>query len=216
MPNFLSSFNSPGATQSQPDFTMNTFRPSSKKEITNNLKVHDRLLVASPAVQRKATLAQLYYLDYYRDLLTYLHQRKLRKDSILETSPSPAALQSYNLKERALLRKRRVKLVLDNFHIITQVGQGGYGEVYLARRKGTGEVVALKKMRKATLAKMGEVRHVLVERDILTSARSDWLVRLLYAFQDDENIFLAMVRIVDSLNYFKWAHSKFAGICWWR
>jgi len=55
------------------------------------------------------------------------------------------------------LRKRRTKLKLDNFHIVTQVGQGGYGEVYLARHKETNQVVALKKMKKRTLAKMDEV-----------------------------------------------------------
>lgn len=39
-----------------------------------------------------------------------------------------------------------------------QVGQGGYGSVYLARKVDTGEVCALKKMKKTTLAKMDEVR----------------------------------------------------------
>lgn len=66
---------------------------------------------------------------------------------------------SYKGRERVLLRKRRTKLKLEQFHIITQVGQGGYGEVYLARRKDTGQVVALKKMRKRTLLKMDEVRY---------------------------------------------------------
>jgi cell cycle protein kinase DBF2 len=46
---------------------------------------------------------------------------------------------------------------VDQFHIIAQVGQGGYGEVYLARKQESGEVCALKKMRKKTLAKMNEV-----------------------------------------------------------
>jgi cell cycle protein kinase DBF2 len=36
------------------------------------------------------------------------------------------------------------------------------------------------------------VRHVLVERDILTATKTPWLVRLLYAFQDPENVYLAM------------------------
>ncbi len=66
-------------------------------------------------------------------------------------------------------------------------------------------------MRKRTLFKMDEVclldsvtpltaitdrasqiRHVLVERDILTATKTPWLVRLLYAFQDPEYVYLAM------------------------
>lgn len=54
-------------------------------------------------------------------------------------------------------------------------------------------MVALKKMKKTTLAKMDEIKHVLVERDILTATKTPWLVALLYAFQDPSHIFLAMV-----------------------
>lgn len=103
--------------------------------------------------------------------------------------------QSYNGRERVLLRKRRTKLRVDQFRIIAQVGQGGYGSVYLARKVDTNEVCALKKMRKGTLAKMDEVKHVLVERDILTATKTPWLVRLLYAFQDREHVYLAMVSL---------------------
>lgn len=100
---------------------------------------------------------------------------------------------SYNGRERVLLRKRRTKLRVEQFRILAQVGQGGYGSVYLARKADTQEVCALKKMRKGTLAKMDEVKHVLVERDILTAVKTPWLVRLLYAFQDTEHVYLAMV-----------------------
>ncbi|POV95387.1 hypothetical protein PSTT_16307, partial [Puccinia striiformis] len=113
----------------------------------------------------------------------------------VEIDPSQAGKEwrSYCGRERALLRKRRTKLKLDSFHIIVQVGQGGYGEVFLARHKLSKEVVALKKMKKKTLLKMDEVRHVLTERDILTAtSKSDWLVKLLYAFQDPDYIYLAM------------------------
>ena len=74
-----------------------------------------------------------------------------------------------------------------------QVGQGGYGSVFLARKADTGEVCALKKMKKTTLAKMDEVKHVLIERDILTATKTPWLVSLLYAFQDRDHVYLAMV-----------------------
>lgn len=37
-----------------------------------------------------------------------------------------------------------------------------------------------------------QIRHVLVERDILTATKTPWLVRLLYAFQDPQHVYLAM------------------------
>ena len=91
------------------------------------------------------------------------------------------------------MRKRRTKLSAPDFQLISQIGQGGYGQVFLARKKDSREICALKKMNKRLLHKMDEVRHILVERDILTAANSEWLVKLLYAFQDNDNIYLAMV-----------------------
>lgn len=98
----------------------------------------------------------------------------------------------YAGRERANLRKRRVRLRHGDFQILTQVGQGGYGQVFLAQKKDTREVCALKVMSKKLLFKLDEVRHVLTERDILTTAQSEWLVRLLYSFQDEKSIYLAM------------------------
>ncbi|KAK3071171.1 serine/threonine-protein kinase dbf2 [Teratosphaeriaceae sp. CCFEE 6253] len=47
-------------------------------------------------------------------------------------------------------------------------------------------------MSRKRLYKLDEVRHVLIESDVLTSAKSKWLVRLLYTFQNDSSIYLAM------------------------
>ncbi|KIO21696.1 hypothetical protein M407DRAFT_124912 [Tulasnella calospora MUT 4182] len=181
------------------DVRMETARPPTYKK-GPNLKLWERELVDSQEVRRKATVAQLYFLDYYFQTLGFLAARKERKARFeadtrtrqLSPAEYAAELKSYNGRERVLLRKRRTKLRLDQFHILAQVGQGGYGEVYLARKSETGEVCALKKMRKRTLHKMDEIRHVLVERDILTATKTPWLVRLLYAFQDPTYVYLAM------------------------
>ncbi|PNS13999.1 hypothetical protein CAC42_6512 [Sphaceloma murrayae] len=154
-----------------------------------------------PNVRRLANVTQLYFLDYYYDLLSYVHTRQKRMDTFKAHNPLPPAtnkeeyqanLTQYLGRERANLRSRRTRLRHGDFQILTQVGQGGYGQVYLAQKKDTREVCALKIMSKKLLFKLDEVRHVLTERDILTNAKSEWLVRLLYAFQDDNSIYLAM------------------------
>lgn len=142
------------------------------------------------------------FFDYYFSALSYLASRKERRakfDADTSSRSPPLTeeayakeLKSYLGRERVLLRKRRTKTKVHQFHIIAQIGQGGYGEVFLARKRDSGEVCALKKMRKGTLIKMDEARHVLIERDILTATKSPWLVGLLYAFQDPEFVYLAM------------------------
>ncbi|KAM0722604.1 hypothetical protein Q7P37_002045 [Cladosporium fusiforme] len=158
-----------------------------------------------PTVKRMANVTQLYFLDYYFDLLSYTANRQSRLQAFKQHNPAPSPASqevekdeySKNWKvylnhERTNLRERRTKLQHGDFQILTQVGQGGYGQVYLAQKKDTREVCALKVMSKKLLFKLDEIRHVLTERDILTTAKSDWLVRLLYAFQDDSSIYLAM------------------------
>ncbi|QRG36334.1 hypothetical protein FDK38_000669 [Candidozyma auris] len=153
--------------------------------------------------KRLTSVVQLYFLDYYCDMFDYVisrHERsrlveaRLQSDPNYASNPKRAQLEwkSYVGRERALLRKRRIKPKHKDFEMITQVGQGGYGQVFLARKKDTREVCALKVLNKKLLVKLDETRHVLTERDILTNTRSDWLVKLLYAFQDAEKVFLAM------------------------
>ncbi|KIK91830.1 hypothetical protein PAXRUDRAFT_830489 [Paxillus rubicundulus Ve08.2h10] len=181
------------------DISMDTAKNATTMKKTG-FQLWERELLDSSEVKRKATVAQLYFLDYYFQSLGYLSARKERrarfdvdtKKRQLSAAEYSKEFKSYCGRERVLLRKRRAKLRLEQFHIIAQVGQGGYGEVFLARKQETGEVCALKRMRKRTLHKMDEVRHVLVERDILTATKTPWLVRLLYAFQDTLHVYLAM------------------------
>ncbi|KAL7920053.1 kinase-like protein [Trichoderma austrokoningii] len=164
------------------------------------LTAEEREILQRPNVRRMVNVTQLYFLDYYFDLLTYVGARQKRLAAFKsefpaspETDPETQRVWSkYAGRERANLRKRRIRLKQGDFQILTQVGQGGYGQVFLAQKKDTREVCALKVMSKKLLFKLDEVRHVLTERDILTTAQSDWLVRLLYSFQDDKNIYLAM------------------------
>ncbi|KAF9489201.1 AGC/NDR protein kinase [Pleurotus eryngii] len=184
------------------DITMDTVRAGTtmKQGGGHAFQLWERELLDSPEVKRKATVAQLYFLDYYFQTLGYLAARKERRAKFDQDTSARGLTQqeyakefkSYCGRERVVLRRRRTKLQLEQFHIIAQVGQGGYGEVFLARKQETGEVCALKRMKKRTLFKMDEVRHVLVERDILTATKTPWLVRLLYAFQDKEHVYLAM------------------------
>ncbi|KAG5919158.1 hypothetical protein E4U42_006594 [Claviceps africana] len=172
-----------------------------KFNTSRGLTAEEREILQKPGIKRLVNVTQLYFLDYYFDLLTYVGSRQNRLAAFKAEFPAPPETDEqthnhmwtkYTGRERANLRKRRVRLRQGDFQILTQVGQGGYGQVFLAQKKDTREVCALKVMSKKLLFKLDEVRHVLTERDILTTAQSDWLVRLLYSFQDDKSIYLAM------------------------
>ena len=167
----------------QDDIRMETARGATTLK-QGGFQVWERELLESSEVKRKATVAQLCksnintddiiltldsisldFLDYYFQTLGYIAARKDRRSKFdqdtaardLKAVEYAKEFKSYCGRERVILRRRRTKLKVDQFHIIAQVGQGGYGEVYLARKQETSEVCALKKMKKRTLFKMDEV-----------------------------------------------------------
>ena len=183
---------------------------------------------SSNSTQSLVTVCKLYFLDYYCDMFDYVISRRQRTKQVLEyleqqkrqNVPSDTLNDewyAYLQKEHEVLRKRRLKPKHKDFEMITQVGQGGYGQVYLARKRDTKEVCALKILNKKLLFKLNETNHVLTERDILTTTRSEWLVKLLYAFQDPENLFLAMEfvpggdfrTLLINTRFLKSAHARF-------
>ncbi|CAI4211119.1 unnamed protein product [Parascedosporium putredinis] len=200
---------SPGKSNAQPNeetsitsvddsITSRPVTPAKKFNTSRGLTPEELEILQKPHVKRLVNVTQLYY---YFDLLTYVGSRQSRLNAFKAEYPAPPDTEQatydhmwhkYTGRERANLRKRRVRLRHGDFQILTQVGQGGYGQVFLAQKKDTREVCALKVMSKKLLFKLDEIRHVLTERDILTTAKSEWLVRLLYSFQDDKSIYLAM------------------------
>jgi serine/threonine protein kinase len=78
------------------------------------------------------------------------------------------------------------------FEPLAIIGKGAFGEVRVCREIKTGEVVAIKKMRKEDMFQKNQIMHVRTEKEILTSARSQWVVNLKYSFQDDYFLYLVM------------------------
>jgi serine/threonine kinase 38 len=72
------------------------------------------------------------------------------------------------------------------------IGKGAFGEVRVCREIKTGEIVAIKKMRKDDMFQKNQIMHVRTEKEILTTAKSQWVVNLRYSFQDDYFLYLVM------------------------
>lgn len=83
-------------------------------------------------------------------------------------------------------------MTIRDFESIAIIGKGAFGEVRVCRHKQTGEIVAIKKMKKEEMHKKNQVLHVRAERDVLSEARNPWIVELKYSFQDDTYLYLAM------------------------
>uniref|UniRef100_A0A3P8RY31 Citron Rho-interacting kinase n=1 Tax=Amphiprion percula TaxID=161767 RepID=A0A3P8RY31_AMPPE len=79
-----------------------------------------------------------------------------------------------------------------DFELRAVVGRGRFAEVQVVREKSTGDVCALKVMSKTVLRTQENVIFHEEERKILSLNSSPWIPQLLYAFQDKDNVYLAM------------------------
>ncbi|RZC68187.1 hypothetical protein C5167_031443 [Papaver somniferum] len=64
--------------------------------------------------------------------------------------------------------------------------------VRLCREKSSGNIYAMKKLKKSDMLSRGQVEHVRAERDLLAEVGSHCIVKLYYSFQDDEYLYLIM------------------------
>lgn len=68
-------------------------------------------------------------------------------------------------------------MTIDDYEIIKPISRGAFGRVYLAKKKATGDLFAIKVMRKADLIRKNMVQSVKNERNILAMANNPFVVR---------------------------------------
>ncbi|KAG8062318.1 hypothetical protein GUJ93_ZPchr0003g16596 [Zizania palustris] len=81
---------------------------------------------------------------------------------------------------------------IDDFEIIKPISRGAFGRVFLAKKRTTGDLFAIKVLRKADMIRKNAVESILAERDILITVRNPFVVRFFYSFTSRENLYLVM------------------------
>lgn len=112
--------------------------------------------------------------------------------SSLETHEAAKIKESILKVEAENMRKSRKKNSIFQYESLAIIGKGAFGEVRLCKDRESGELVAIKKMKKAEMHKKNQILHVLAEKDILANAACPWVVELKQSFQDDNHLYLVM------------------------
>jgi hypothetical protein len=147
----------------------------------------------SLATIERSVACQVYFEQLYHGLLkrpAARDQRRLQLERELARLQIPdaqrrAARLAFAASESAHLRDLRTRVHQGSFVKLKAVGHGAFGVVHLVRERETGEVYAMKQLRKADMLRKGQEGHVRAERDLMTAASSTsrWIVRLAYSFQ---------------------------------
>ncbi len=81
---------------------------------------------------------------------------------------------------------------LETYEAIKLLGKGSFGEVYLVRHKDSRELCAMKVIQKAKIMSQNIVRYVITEKRVMSQTNHPFIVKLRYAFQTKERLFLVM------------------------
>ncbi|EDV23579.1 uncharacterized protein TRIADDRAFT_27610, partial [Trichoplax adhaerens] len=115
------------------------------------------------------------------------------RDSSSSTSVSRDAIKYVNKYTDAIDTLRTMFVNKEDFEVQHIIGRGHFGEVQVVKEKNTTDnYYAMKVLKKSETLSQDEICFFNEERDIMAKANSSWLTKLLYAFHDDDFLYLVM------------------------
>jgi len=100
-----------------------------------------------------------------------------------EMSPRVSASDSF-------VREESDQVTIDDFRVIKLISGGAYGRVFLAQKRSTGDMFAVKAMRKSDLRYKNMMEQVISERDALITAANPFTIKLYYSFTSARHVYL--------------------------
>ncbi|PHJ25920.1 agc kinase [Cystoisospora suis] len=142
-----------------------------------------------------------------------LQQMKTATEALPEEIRGPTLQQYIQEYAEALgehLRVKRTPPGLEQYESIQTLGHGGFGAVYLVRRKSDGQYFALKQVPKRKVLKASSRERQFAERNFLSACKCPSIVQLHVTFQDE----LFLYQVVEflqggSLMHYMHAKQKF-------
>eukprot|EP00057_Strongylocentrotus_purpuratus_P019024 XP_011673498.1 PREDICTED: RAC-gamma serine/threonine-protein kinase isoform X2 [Strongylocentrotus purpuratus] len=84
------------------------------------------------------------------------------------------------------------KVTMDDFELLKCLGKGTFGKVIQVREKKTGELFAIKVLKKEVIVQKDEVAHTLTENRVLQKTSHPFLTSLKYSFQTSDRLCFVM------------------------
>ena len=111
---------------------------------------------------------------------------------ILLLVDTPQEMNRWIAAIRSVSSPTMKNLSMSDFKIISVLGRGFYGKVMLVQKNDTGELYAVKSVRKSRLAETGKSDTIIAERNIMMKAHHPFIVNLCFAFQTPTKFYLGL------------------------
>lgn len=93
--------------------------------------------------------------------------------------------------KKTVTELKRLRVNISDFEVKNVIGRGNFGEVHVVKEKQTGDIYAMKTIKKHQSLEEKNVAFQ-EERNIMAFGNSLWLTSLQYAFQDKNNLYFVM------------------------
>ncbi|CAD8150334.1 unnamed protein product [Paramecium pentaurelia] len=161
-----------------------------KKEIQISNATRDRVEACRIYIERKYAKQ----IEEEQQQLQGWQQLSKLMDSLHMNAKEKEIIKKDILKKEAeQMRKKRMRLSIEDFQPLAIIGRGAFGEVRLCRHVPSQQIVAVKKMKKHEMIYKNQIGHVTNERKVLEEAKgNNWIVEMKCSFQDEKNLYLVM------------------------
>ncbi len=165
---------------------------------------HRRGRASSLETVEKSVAAKIYFENLYYGILKKPKARDTRRAGLeaelaslrIPESSKEQIREAWMANETQYLRDLRARVNVNSFLKLKTIGHGAFGVVALCKERQSGQLYAMKQLRKADMLRKGQEGHVRAERDLMTSASASatakWIVKLVYSFQDVDHLYLIM------------------------
>ena len=148
-------------------------------------RTYEKVLLSKQYIERKYNF-KVHKNNEMKNIIDKLNLCNIKEEKINQLK------KEIYQKEMETYRKAREKLTIKNYESLAIIGRGAFGEVHVCREKKTGDIVAIKKIKKEILIAKNQILHVRNEQLLMSNVKSPWIVDLKASFQEDDYLYLVM------------------------
>lgn len=114
------------------------------------------------------------------------------KQELLQPTNRAATSDDTLMETDIIIPEAKRRVALTDFDLLKVLGRGSFGKVLMIRKRDSGEIFAMKVLKKEAIIARNQVQHTKTERNILQIIDHPYIVKLHYAFQNEGKLYLIL------------------------